>query len=71
MKLRVEPPAARERLQAELEALGGGVSAVGDLLELSYPAGDLVDADQPQSELTFFVRAWVSAQSDVVAEVVA
>ena len=71
MKLRVEPPAARERLQADIEALGGGVCAVGDLLELSYPAEDLVDDDQPQSELRFYVRAWVSAQSGVVAEVVA
>jgi hypothetical protein len=71
MKVRVEPPAARERLKADIEALGCGACTVGDVLELSYPAGNLVDDDQPRSELTFFVRAWVSAQSNVVAEVVA
>jgi hypothetical protein len=71
MKLRIEPAAARERLKAEIEALGGAARAIGQLLELSYTSEDLMERDQEQLELTFFVRAWVSTQPDVIAEVVA
>ena len=71
MRLRVEPPAARERLKTEIEALGASVHAVGDTLELSYATEHLVERDQERLELTFFVRAWMSSQPDVVAEVIA
>jgi hypothetical protein len=71
MKVRVEPAAARQRLHAELEALGGGVRAVGELLELSFPHEPLAEPGQQLLELTFFVRAWAWGRPGVVAEVVA
>jgi hypothetical protein len=71
MRLRVEPASARERLAARIESLGGVACAAGTSLELSYPVGDFADQDQEQTELTFFVRAWLSAEPDVEAEVLA
>ncbi len=70
MRLRIEPAAARELLKAEIEALGVAARAVGKTLELSYAAEDLMEREQERLELTFFVRAWMSTQYDVVAEVV-
>jgi hypothetical protein len=71
MRVRVEPAAAKEWLQAEIEALGGGVKTVGELLELSFPPEPLSEPGQQLLELTFFVRAWVWGRPGVVAEVVA
>ena len=71
MKVRVEPAAAKERLRAEIEALGGGVKAVGELLELSFSPELLTEPGQQLLELTFFVRAWVGGRPGVVAEVLA
>jgi hypothetical protein len=71
MKLRVEPAAARERLKAEIEALGGAARANGQLLELSSANEALMEHGQERQELTFFVRAWLSSQPDVFVEVVA
>ena len=71
MKLRVEPAAARERLKVEIEALGGAARANGRLLELSSANEALMEHGQERLELTFFVRAWLSSQPDVVVEVVA
>jgi hypothetical protein len=71
MKLRVEPAAARERLKVEIEALGGAARANGRLLELSSANETLMEHGQERLELTFFVRAWLSSQPDVVVEVVA
>ena len=71
MKLRVEPAAARERLKVEIEALGGAAHAHGQLLELSYADESLMEHGQEGLELAFFVRAWLSSQPDVIAEVVA
>jgi hypothetical protein len=71
MRLRVEPAAARERLAARIEWLGGVACVAGTSLELSYPAGEFEDQDQEQTELTFFVRAWLSDEPDVEAEVLA
>ena len=70
MRLRVEPAVARERLAAEVEALGGSALAVGETLELFYPVED-GHQDQERIELTFFVRAWLCGQPDVDAEVLA
>jgi hypothetical protein len=71
MKLRVEPAAAREQLKVAIEALGGAAHANGQMLELSYADQALMEHGQEGLELTFFVRAWLSSQPDVVAEVVA
>ena len=67
----MEPAAARARLHAELEALGGGVRAVGEVLELSFPSDSLVEPGQHLLELRFFLRAWVCGRPGVVAEVIA
>lgn len=71
MRLHVEPAAARERLKLAIEALGGAVRANGPLLELSSANEALMEHGQERLELTFFVRAWLSSQPDVVVEVVA
>ena len=70
MHVRVEPQAAKAWLQAEIEALGGGVKVAGELLELSFPPEPLMEPGQQRLELTFFVRAWVSGRPGVIAEVV-
>jgi hypothetical protein len=71
MKLRVEPAAARERLKAEIEVLGGAARANGQVLELSSADEALMEHGQERQELTFFVRAWLASQPDVFVEVVA
>ncbi len=71
MILRVEPPEARGWLAAEIASLGVLAHAVGETLQLSYPAGGLTSPDQEQMELLFFVRAWAAADPSVQAEVVA
>jgi hypothetical protein len=71
MRVRVEPAAARGRLQAELEALGGGVRTHGELLELSFPPDSFDEPGQQLLELRFFLRAWVCGRPGVVAEVIA
>jgi hypothetical protein len=71
MRLRVEPPAAREQLAEQIRGLGGQVIAIGSILHMAYAAEDLVDANQGSLELMFFVRAWLSAQPEVVAEMLA
>ena len=45
MKLRVQPSAARERLVAEIHALGARAFVEGDTLELSYPGGQFASPD--------------------------
>lgn len=71
MRLRVEPTAARERLKVDIEALGGAARADGRVLELSSANAALMERGQDRLELTFFVRAWLSSQPDVVIEEVA
>jgi alpha-D-ribose 1-methylphosphonate 5-triphosphate synthase subunit PhnI len=71
MRLRVEPAAAREQLAEQIRGLGGQVIAVGSILDMAYAAEDLVDANQGSLELMFFVRAWLSAQPEAVAEMLA
>ncbi len=71
MRLRIEPAAARELFKAELEALGGAARAIGQTLELSYTTEEMMDLGQERVELVFFIRAWLSTQRGVIAEVVA
>lgn len=71
MKLRVRPSAARERLAAEIEALGARAFVEGDTLELSYPEGELASREHERTELTFYVRAWAAADPEARAEVIA
>ena len=71
MKLRVQPSAARERLVAEIHALGARAFVDGDTLELSYPASDFASREHERTELRFFVRAWAAADPSVSAEVLA
>lgn len=71
MRLRIQPEAARERLAADFEACGGQARTSGETLHLSYPVEDPANHDQGLLELVFFVRAWLSVQPEVEAEVLA
>ncbi len=71
MRLHIQPTAARERLAADLQALGGRAFTVGETLELSYPQGRSASPDQERIELLFFVRAWAASDPSVQAEIVA
>ncbi len=71
MKLRVQPVAARERLAAEIQALGVRAFVTGDTLELSYPGADFVSREHERTELRFFVRAWAATDPSITAEVIA
>ncbi len=70
MKLRVQPVAARERLAADVQALGARAFVDGDTLELSFPGGQFASRDHERTELRFFVRAWAATEPGVNAEVI-
>lgn len=59
MRVRLKTRAAAVELAAAVERVGGSALVIGDTIELVHPSGNV--SPHTNTELEFFVRAWVSA----------
>jgi hypothetical protein len=66
MRVRLNTRAAAVELAAAVERAGGSALVIGDTIELVHPSGDV--SPDANTELAFFVRAWMTASDRAAAE---